>query len=242
VTIAKRCAVVVRLARIAHQLQRDEKNALTVAVYVGQHTPRGSVLALASERVSRWRLWRTGAHFRSTLGPAGRGYTTRPKKNLYVQAREATKAMLGQVDRAQLFYLMARGLSRAEAERIIVRGFFQDILDRIDLEPVRETLSEALEARIPKAQRWASASTRRSRSRPRAEVRPNVSAGCIWPRGRTGWSQPGDSFLVPFELEKDAVEGVQQLRVGQTGQRPGVGRGSGVDVVVPRLVRCAGHA
>jgi len=60
-------------------------------------------------------------------------------------------ATLGQVDREQLFYLMARGLSRAEAERIIVRGFFQDILDRIELEPVRETLAEALEARIPQA-------------------------------------------------------------------------------------------
>ncbi len=46
---------------------------------------------------------------------------------------------------------MSRGLSRAEAERIIVRGFFQDILDRIELEPVRETLAEALEARIPQA-------------------------------------------------------------------------------------------
>jgi Fe-S cluster assembly protein SufD len=60
-------------------------------------------------------------------------------------------ATLGQVDREQLFYLMARGLSRAEAERVIVRGFFQDILDRIELEPVRETLGEALEARIPRA-------------------------------------------------------------------------------------------
>ncbi|HZB23255.1 MAG TPA: Fe-S cluster assembly protein SufD [Gaiellaceae bacterium] len=58
-------------------------------------------------------------------------------------------ATLGQVDRDQLFYLMSRGLSRAEAERLIVRGFFQDILDRIELEPVRETLGEALEARIP---------------------------------------------------------------------------------------------
>lgn len=53
---------------------------------------------------------------------------------------------------------MARGLSRAGAERIIVWGVFQDIL--LDLEPVRETLGEGLEARIPQAQRWASASTR----------------------------------------------------------------------------------
>jgi len=60
-------------------------------------------------------------------------------------------ATVGQVDREQLFYLMARGLSRAEAERLIVRGFFSDVLDRIELEPVREALGEALEARIPQA-------------------------------------------------------------------------------------------
>jgi len=58
-------------------------------------------------------------------------------------------ATLGQVDREQLFYLMTRGLSRAEAERLIVRGFFQDVLDRVELEPVRESLAAALEARIP---------------------------------------------------------------------------------------------
>jgi Fe-S cluster assembly protein SufD len=60
-------------------------------------------------------------------------------------------ATLGQVDREQLFYLMARGLSRSEAERLIVRGFFQDVLDRVELQPVREALGAALEARIPHA-------------------------------------------------------------------------------------------
>jgi Fe-S cluster assembly protein SufD len=60
-------------------------------------------------------------------------------------------ATLGQVDRDQLFYLMTRGLTRAEAERLIVRGFFQDVLDRVELEPVRESLAAALEARIPQA-------------------------------------------------------------------------------------------
>jgi Fe-S cluster assembly protein SufD len=60
-------------------------------------------------------------------------------------------ATLSQVDRDQLFYLMTRGLSRAEAERLIVRGFFQEVLDRVELEPVRESLAAALEARIPQA-------------------------------------------------------------------------------------------
>ena len=58
-------------------------------------------------------------------------------------------ATLGQVDREQLFYLMSRGLSRPEAERLIVRGFFQDVLDRVALQPVRDALGSALEARIP---------------------------------------------------------------------------------------------
>ena len=60
-------------------------------------------------------------------------------------------ATLGQVDREQLFYLMSRGLSRSEAERLIVRGFFQDVLDRVELEPVRDALAAALESRIPQA-------------------------------------------------------------------------------------------
>jgi Fe-S cluster assembly protein SufD len=60
-------------------------------------------------------------------------------------------ATLSPVDREQLFYLMARGLPRAEAERLIVRGFFQDVLDRVELEPVRDALGAALEARIPQA-------------------------------------------------------------------------------------------
>jgi Fe-S cluster assembly protein SufD len=60
-------------------------------------------------------------------------------------------ATVGRVDREDLFYLMSRGLPRAEAERLIVRGFFQDVLDRIELEPVREAVTAALEARIPQA-------------------------------------------------------------------------------------------
>jgi Fe-S cluster assembly protein SufD len=58
-------------------------------------------------------------------------------------------ATISQVDRDELFYCMARGLSRGEAERLIVRGFYQEIFDRIEFEPVRDALQTALEARIP---------------------------------------------------------------------------------------------
>jgi Fe-S cluster assembly protein SufD len=58
-------------------------------------------------------------------------------------------ATVGQVDRDQLFYLMSRGMSSSDAERLIVRGFFTEALDRIEREPIREALAKALETRIP---------------------------------------------------------------------------------------------
>ena len=57
-------------------------------------------------------------------------------------------ATIGQIDRLQLFYLMSRGLDREQAERLIVQGFFQPILDRIGSDEVRESLAAELEARM----------------------------------------------------------------------------------------------
>ena len=52
------------------------------------------------------------------------------------------------MDEQQLFYLMSRGLTRADAQRAIVRGFFEPVLARIASEPVRDSLAAALDARI----------------------------------------------------------------------------------------------
>ena len=57
-------------------------------------------------------------------------------------------ATIGQVDEEQMFYLMARGLSRSVAQRLIVEGFFAPVLDRIPLEGVRDQLREAIEKKI----------------------------------------------------------------------------------------------
>ena len=57
-------------------------------------------------------------------------------------------ATIGQLDKLQVFYLMSRGLSQIEAQRLIVRGFFEPVLERIASTEVRETLAAALEARI----------------------------------------------------------------------------------------------
>ena len=57
-------------------------------------------------------------------------------------------ATVGQVDEQHLFYLMSRGLTRADAQRAIVRGFFEPVLERIGSETVRDSLAAALDARI----------------------------------------------------------------------------------------------
>jgi Fe-S cluster assembly protein SufD len=60
-------------------------------------------------------------------------------------------ATIGQVDRELLFFLMARGLTRIAATRLIVQGFFADALERVADETVRERLEAALTARVSAA-------------------------------------------------------------------------------------------
>ncbi|MDK8503910.1 Fe-S cluster assembly protein SufD [Corynebacterium accolens] len=53
-------------------------------------------------------------------------------------------ATVGRFDDIELFYLMSRGIPEAEARRLIIRGFFNEVIHRI---PV-QSLSEELENRI----------------------------------------------------------------------------------------------
>jgi Fe-S cluster assembly protein SufD len=57
-------------------------------------------------------------------------------------------ATVGQVDPQQLFYLMSRGMSRADAQRAVVHGFFEPVLERIGSEQARASLAAALHSRI----------------------------------------------------------------------------------------------
>ncbi|GAA0392657.1 MULTISPECIES: Fe-S cluster assembly protein SufD [Micromonospora] len=57
----------------------------------------------------------------------------------------------GRFDDEQLFYLMARGIPEAEARRLVVRGFFAELLNKIPVEELRERLGETIEARLSKA-------------------------------------------------------------------------------------------
>lgn len=57
-------------------------------------------------------------------------------------------ATAGRVDDSQIFYARCRGLTRKEAVRMIVAGFFQQVFDRTTIVSVREALGEAIGRRI----------------------------------------------------------------------------------------------
>lgn len=54
----------------------------------------------------------------------------------------------GRFDDEQLFYLMARGIPEPEARRLVLRGFFNDVIGRIGVASVEEHLREAIERRL----------------------------------------------------------------------------------------------
>jgi len=57
-------------------------------------------------------------------------------------------ATVGPIDEEQLFYLMARGIPHAEAEHMMVEGFFQPVMERIPLEAVKERVRAAVDAKL----------------------------------------------------------------------------------------------
>lgn len=57
-------------------------------------------------------------------------------------------ATVGPIDPEQLFYLMARGIDRVEAEHLIVQGFFEPLMEKVPLESVRAELSDVIRNKI----------------------------------------------------------------------------------------------
>lgn len=54
----------------------------------------------------------------------------------------------GDIDDEQLFYMQARGISKADAKRMIVMGFFSPALDSIPVEALRDELEAIIEGKI----------------------------------------------------------------------------------------------
>ncbi len=74
--------------------------------------------------------------------------------NLEILTNDPTRcghaASVGPVGDDELFYLMSRGIPEKEAERLIVFGFFQEVLDRVEIPEIRDGLVAAIEAELAK--------------------------------------------------------------------------------------------
>ncbi|WP_020497733.1 Fe-S cluster assembly protein SufD [Sciscionella marina] len=72
--------------------------------------------------------------------------------NLEIETGEIVSAghasATGRFDDEQLFYLQARGIPEDQARRLVVRGFFHELLMKIDVPEVRERLESAIEAEL----------------------------------------------------------------------------------------------
>lgn len=72
--------------------------------------------------------------------------------NLEILTNDPTRcghaASVGPVSEDEVFYLMSRGIPRKEAERLIVFGFFQEVLDRVEIPEIRDGLVAAIEGEL----------------------------------------------------------------------------------------------
>lgn len=57
-------------------------------------------------------------------------------------------ASIGQVDPEDMYYLMSRGLDRATAERLVIRGFLGSVITEIPVKEVREEMIQVIEDKL----------------------------------------------------------------------------------------------
>jgi Fe-S cluster assembly protein SufD len=72
--------------------------------------------------------------------------------NLEIETGEVAGAghasATGRFDDEQLFYLMARGIPEFQARKLVVRGFFAELINKIPVESLRERLGDVIETRL----------------------------------------------------------------------------------------------
>ncbi|GAA4507243.1 Fe-S cluster assembly protein SufD [Brevibacterium yomogidense] len=57
----------------------------------------------------------------------------------------------GRFDEEHLFYLMSRGIPEMEARRLVVRGFFHEVIQKIGIEEIETVLSEKIEEELSRS-------------------------------------------------------------------------------------------
>ncbi|WP_257349532.1 Fe-S cluster assembly protein SufD [Pseudalkalibacillus decolorationis] len=57
-------------------------------------------------------------------------------------------ASVGRIDPVQMFYLMSRGISRKEAERLVIHGFLAPVVNQLPIEGVKKMLTDVIERKV----------------------------------------------------------------------------------------------
>jgi Fe-S cluster assembly protein SufD len=74
---------------------------------------------------------------------------TKPQLEIYADDVKCTHgATVGQLNEEALFYLRSRGLGPAQARRMLIRAFANDVIERVTIAPAREQLEQLLRARF----------------------------------------------------------------------------------------------
>jgi Fe-S cluster assembly protein SufD len=70
---------------------------------------------------------------------------SKPQLEIYADDVRCTHgATVGQLDEQQLFYLQTRGIGREQARSLLIYAFAEDVVSRIQVEPVRLQLEDLL--------------------------------------------------------------------------------------------------
>ena len=75
---------------------------------------------------------------------------TRPQLEILADdVKCAHGAAVGRLDEQALFYLRARGIPKAEAERLLTYAFASEVVGAVALEPLRARVEQLLASRLP---------------------------------------------------------------------------------------------
>ena len=58
-------------------------------------------------------------------------------------------ATIGNLDPEQIFYLRSRGIEDGEARRLVMLGFFEEVIERIPQDFIRERVQDIIRERMP---------------------------------------------------------------------------------------------
>ncbi len=86
---------------------------------------------------------------RNLLLSEGAKVNTKPQLEIFADDVKCTHgATVGRIDESAFFYLQSRGISRAEAQRVLTYAFAAEVVNEVASRPVREALDRLVAARL----------------------------------------------------------------------------------------------